>query len=201
VEVPEPLVPDSGGPGRRIGFLGRLHPKKQLEVLLGALAMLPAPVELVVAGSGEPGYRTALEERARSLGIHQRVRWLGYLGAEAKRQFFADVDVVACPSLDENFGIVVAEAMASGRAVVVAPGVALASLVASEGAGVVAPADPASFSSALAPLLVDGAARARLGAAGRRVASERWRWERAALRTLALYEEACTRRSAGVRLP
>jgi len=190
VDLPAAMVPDRGEAGRRVGFLGRIHEKKQLDVLLRAMAVLPPTVELAVAGSGERAYVASLARLADALGVGDRVTWLGHLGPNEKRAFLDRVDVVACPSIDENFGIVVAEAMAAGRAVVVSPGVALSAVVASAGAGVVVAADPESVAAAVGGLLADGAARARQAAAGRRVAVARWGWERVARDTHALYERA-----------
>jgi glycosyltransferase involved in cell wall biosynthesis len=182
------------GDGTRVGFLGRLHPKKGLELLLDALARLPPALRLEIAGDGEPSYVAQLRDRARALGVGERVRWLGHLDEPEKERFLAGADVVAFPSRGENFGVAVAEAMAAGCAVVVSPEVALSEDIRAHGAGEVVSADPAALAAALAGLAADGGLRARLGAAARALAVERWSWDRISAQTLALYEDSLARR-------
>ncbi len=110
----EPL--DELGPRPRVLFLGRLEPRKGLEVLiraLGALALLRP--HLVVAGEGpEHGRARTL---AAALGV--RTTFLGRLDEPTKARVFRSVDVFCAPNLGgESFGIVLAEAMASGTPVV-----------------------------------------------------------------------------------
>lgn len=182
-------APARPGPGRTIGFLGRVHPIKRVDVLVRALQHLPG-VQLQVAGADEARTVGGLKALAAQLGVGDRVHWLGHLDEAGKRSLFASCDLFAFPSLHESFGIAVAEAMAAGRAVVVSPGVGLADDVRARGAGVVAEAEPARFAEAIAPLLADGTARARAGAAGRELALERFGWQAAGKRTLAMYHQA-----------
>lgn len=183
--VPE----DRGGRGRRVGTLGRLHPIKNVPVLLAALARLPGDVELAIAGDGPAAYIAALEREAARLGVAGRVRFLGHVGAEARRDFLASCDVLAFPSAHESFGVAVAEALSAGRAVVVSPAVGLAPDIAAAGAGRVAEAHHEPFAAALAALLDDGDTRRRVAAAARTLARSRFGWAAAAERTLALYQE------------
>jgi glycosyltransferase involved in cell wall biosynthesis len=192
---PSETVPaDHRRQGTRIGFLGRLHPSKQLDVLLRAFARLDGEPELLLAGAGDPGYVEGLRALAGTLAIADRTRFLGHLDDADKAAFFARCDLLAFPSLHESFGVAVAEAMAVGRAVVVSPGVALADEIARSGAGVVAPAAPEPFARALADLLDDGAARSRMAEAARRLAADRYSWDAAVERTLALYRDIIDRR-------
>jgi glycosyltransferase involved in cell wall biosynthesis len=178
--------------GRIVGSLGRLHPIKRLEVLLEAIAQLDG-VELEVAGSGEPAYLAELSARAVRLGIAGRVRWLGPLDEAGKRDFLERVTALAFPSAHESFGLAVAEALAAGRAVVVAPEVGLADELARAHAGLVAPADPTLLARALRSLLDDAGERARLATNGRALVAARFTWDRVAERTLAMYERALSR--------
>lgn len=113
----------SAGERLRVGFLGRLHPKKNVPALLDAVAQC-ADVELTVAGSGaeEARYR----ERAKSLGLDSRVEWLGFLAGSAKSDFLDAIDVLAMPSLYECFGISAVEAMEAGVPVIVSDTVGVA---------------------------------------------------------------------------
>jgi glycosyltransferase involved in cell wall biosynthesis len=184
------VAPDGGAPGRRVGSIGRLHPGKRLEVLLSAIAGIPG-CELLLAGDGEPAYVGALHQMAAGLGITGRVRWLGQVAAEAKRDFFAACDLLAFPSQHESFGIAVAESLAAGRSVVVSPGIALAAEIERAGAGAIAD-DEKGFADAIRARLSDGKLRAREAAAGRALAA-RFGWDEVARKTIARYEAILSR--------
>lgn len=98
----------------RLVFLSRVHQKKGLEPLLDSLVRLPSSVELDIYGTGEEGYVTKLEEKVRELGVAERVRFCGHVDGESKTAAFLEADLFVLPSYSENFGIVVAEALAHG---------------------------------------------------------------------------------------
>lgn len=191
VEIPVAPVPFCNG-RRRVGSLGRLHPIKQLEVLVRAVARLTG-VELWLAGAGEPGYVASLQKLAASLGV--AVRFLGHLDEQRKADFLSACDVLAFPSKHESFGVSAAEAMAAGRPVVVSPEVSLAGAVLESGGGRVAKAEPEALSGALAALLENEESRASAGAAARALAVSRWDSGLLASRMLRVYEQALESRS------
>jgi glycosyltransferase involved in cell wall biosynthesis len=100
----------------RIVFLGRLDPKKGIPNLLQACARLPAlglpSFELTIAGAGTQAYEAALQTEAQTLGLSRCVRFIGAIDDQEKAEFFSRADVLVMPSFTENFGIVVAEALA-----------------------------------------------------------------------------------------
>lgn len=105
----------------RFLFLSRLHPKKGVDQLLGAVAILATrgvKFELVVAGTGTPHYTAQLKDRAASLGVAQYIQWTGSTFGDAKVAAFRDADCFVLPTLSDNFGIVLLEAMASGLPVI-----------------------------------------------------------------------------------
>ena len=117
----------------RVGFIGRLHPKKNVDLLLRALSTLPANVTLAVAGDGpERGW---LQQLASRLGVAARIDWLGFIDEDAKRAFFAGIDILAMPSAYECFGVAAAEAMAAGVPVIVSADTGVADIVAQREAG------------------------------------------------------------------
>lgn len=142
------------GAGTSFLFLSRLHPKKQVEVLLDSLALLlarhpAAPWRLQIAGEGEPAYLRQLQARAERLGIADRCHWLGFVSGTPKQELLAAADWFVLPSASENFGIAAAEALAAGTPVILSPGVAIADAVATAGAGVVVEANTESLAGAL----------------------------------------------------
>lgn len=115
VEVPlEALRTNSDGT-LRITYLGRLHPIKGIENLLDACKLMAEdrePWHLKIAGSGEGDYPNILTSRVSVLKLQERVQFLGEVSGDAKEELFANSDVVVAPSYVENFGMVVAEALA-----------------------------------------------------------------------------------------
>ena len=122
-----------------VGFLSRLHPKKNLETVIDSLLYLDQRYELHVAGNGEPAYVAALHQRARELRVDHRIRWLGFLTGEQRQRFLEQTDVLAVPSAYEGFGVAAVEALGAGVPVLVSPTVGVADVVEEFGCGVVVP--------------------------------------------------------------
>jgi len=102
----------------RLMFISRLDPKKGLENLFTAMASLPETISLDVYGSGEAGYSESLKKLPANLGIADRVIFHGHVDGQAKTAAFSSADLLVLPSYSENFGMVVAEAMAYGIPVI-----------------------------------------------------------------------------------
>lgn len=119
--VPAPLVTPIQRTGKVVfGFLGRLHPRKHVERIIDALALLsPAEqtnCELVIIGSGENEYETFLHHEAERKGL-QNVRFAGFMEGEEKQRLLASLSALFVPSDFENFGMIIAEALSCGTPV------------------------------------------------------------------------------------
>jgi glycosyltransferase involved in cell wall biosynthesis len=105
---------------RTILFLSRVHPKKGLPLLLHAWAALAErrpQWRLQVAGPDELSHLAEIEALARDLGV-PRLQFLGPLYGREKQEALQNADVFVLPSHNENFGLVVAEALACGTPVI-----------------------------------------------------------------------------------
>lgn len=142
--------------GLRLGYIGRLHRKKNVDVLIRALAELPAGARLVVAGTGPE--ETTLRALANRLGVAARVDWLGFVQGDVKTAFFRAIHLLAMPSDYECFGMAAAEAMSEGIPVLVAPQTGVAEVVQTHGGGLVVTPEPQSVATALGGLLHNDAA-------------------------------------------
>lgn len=105
---------------RKMVFLSRIHPKKGIEILLEAWRNSDTTNWILeIAGTGEDNYVTSLIESAQDL---KNVQFTGALYDESKWEFLRSADVMVLPTHSENFGIVVAEALAVGVPVITTKG-------------------------------------------------------------------------------
>jgi glycosyltransferase involved in cell wall biosynthesis len=190
VEMPGEQTPlPSGGydlPASYLLFVGRICRKKGLDRLVTALQWIP-DIPLVIAGPDDEGYRAKVESLARSLGVLERLMFIGSVSDASKWAIYEHAQMLVLASYSENFGNVVAEAMAMGCAVVVSPEVGLAAMVRASGAGLVVDPTPERLAEAIRGLLGDEGRRAEMGRRGRETARTRLSWRGVAKDTEALY--------------
>jgi glycosyltransferase involved in cell wall biosynthesis len=189
----------SSGLDFRVGFLGRLDPKKNLELVIDALALLSDGVSLQVAGDGPPAYRESLVFRAQSRGVDTRVRWHGFVKNATKREFLASIDVLVMPSTFECFGVSAAEAIAAGVPVIVSPHVGVADIVVEYRCGHVVSATAPEIARALRELMDDTGALRELSGNARRAASHEFSLLTHGERIKAQYEGALSARDHRVQ--
>lgn len=173
-------------------FLGRVHPKKGCELLLRAYAAAYGEQEwhLVMAGPGAADYRAGLQDLARQLGAANLVHWPGMLAGEAKWGALYGCEAMVLTSFQENFGVVVAEACACGRPVLLTDQVAAHRPVMAARAGVICRAEPASAAAALGQMMrMTQAERKAMGERGRTVFDREFTMERVARRVTAIFGE------------
>lgn len=129
-------------------FLGRLHSKKGVDVLIRGYAKLVAEraqtrsetPDLVLAGPClDAGYLNALQTLAKDAGIAAKVHWPGMLTGDAKWGALAAAEAFVLPSHQENFGIAVAEALACGTPVLLSDRVNIWREIADANAAIVEP--------------------------------------------------------------
>lgn len=149
-------------------FLSRIHHKKGCDLLIEAFAQAAAShdIDLVIAGPDDNGYRAELEARAAHLGISARIHWPGMLSGDAKWGAFYGCEAFVLPSHQENFGIVVAEAMACAKSVLITDKVNIWRQVLATGGAFVENDDQAGVTSLLRRFLaLEPDARAAMGQA------------------------------------
>jgi glycosyltransferase involved in cell wall biosynthesis len=195
VDLPA-IVPDrsrrDGAAVLRVLFLSRVHPKKNLPALLHAWQQVcRAPSRerwiLEVAGHDELGHTREMMQLAASLDLGARVAFLGPVDERSRDALLARADVFVLPSFSENFGVVVAEALAHGLPVIATHGTPWASLPA-RGCGWWVDPSADALAAALAQALdLSPPVRQAMGLAGRALAREAFAWTPIARLTLALY--------------
>jgi len=173
--------PDGGAFRRRIEwrheemvlYLGKMTPRKRLDLLVRAFAALDRPRAGLVLAGNDMGVERGLRRLIDRLGIGARVRFAGLLEGRARLEALAAADVVAYPAEDEIFGLVPVEALLCGTPVVVAGGSGCGEVIADAGGGLV---------------VAHGSADALVQAI-RGILAEPIRWREAAARARARIEE------------
>jgi len=168
--------------------LSRLDPKKGVDILIEAFVSLVrrpqfAGWRLVIAGDGPRDYVATLKEKAAN---SHRIVFTGWVEGERKEALLHNASLLALPSLQENFGFCVVEAMARGVPVLLSPDVNLAQGVEAAGAGWIVERDELTLG--LAAALEDESERARRGQAAHLFA-QRYSWKKTAADLISLYEE------------
>jgi glycosyltransferase involved in cell wall biosynthesis len=131
-------------------FLSRIHRKKGCDLLIEAFARVAdarPDLDLVMAGPDKTSLRPGLEELAKRLRVDHRIHWPGMLEGPAKWGAFFACEAFILPSHQENFGIVIAEAMAAARPVLITNKVNIWRDVEQSGGGLVANDDTDGIAS------------------------------------------------------
>jgi glycosyltransferase involved in cell wall biosynthesis len=114
---------------RTVLFLSRIHPKKGLLNLVQAWTQLaPQDWRLCLAGPNEGGHLNEVMDLVREKGITESVEYVGELDGENKASCYRGADLFVLPTYSENFGVVVAEALAYGLPVITTRGAPWADL-------------------------------------------------------------------------
>lgn len=165
---PLPRAPDPGAP---ILHLGHLEPRKNLELVVRALAADPGLPDLLLAGSAKGDERERLEALARELGVERRVRFHGAYGDDELPRLLATCACVALPSRLEGFGIVALEAQRARAPLAVSTAGALPE-VAGPGVPTFDPGDPGACARAVRAAMAQDAVT--LEEHARRAGRYRW---------------------------
>jgi glycosyltransferase involved in cell wall biosynthesis len=129
---------------------------------------------------------------ACELGLEDRVSFVGDLDADALERCYDTADVFVLATLQETYGMAVAEALAHGLPVASKTTGAIPALVGAEAGLLAPPGDVAALADALARAMQDGSLRARLAAGARRVREHLPTWDHAAARMAAALEGCVT---------
>jgi len=162
-------------------FLGRVNWKKGIDLLIEALTFLPE-MKLVVAGNDEERYAPRLCELAERIGVMSRVEFRGSVTGDVKEKLLGSVRALVLPSISENFGNVVIEAMAAATPVIVTPGVGVSDDVQRAKAGLVVERKAAAIAEAVSNV------KPEMGTRGRKLVEEKFTWPSVAAEMEAHYE-------------
>ena len=165
-------------------------PMKGLLPLLEAVAKLRTERDITLTVIGKPQEGGRVDQALDRLNLRDAVTCVTGITDEELARRYGEAQVAVVPSLYEGFSLPAIEAMACGVPLVATTGGALPEVVGTSGeTGVlVEPDDPGALAQAIAALLDDPEARARIGAAGRARVHERFTWQVTAKETAACYD-------------
>ena len=173
---------------KKILYVGRSDPYKNLTILIQAFAKASAELEtaptLIIAGSPDPRYPEG-PELAKKLNIEEHIQWTGYLSDAELLRTFQEADLLVHPSQYEGFGLPVLEAMACGVPVISSNASSLPE-VAGDAAILVEPNDVEGYAENIVKVLSDQELAAELKQKGIKNAAS-FSWQRTAEKTLSIY--------------
>ena len=144
--IPNPVVLPIGvelkksAPSKKVlGYLGRLHPIKKIEALLQGAALVieqgcDIPFTIDLMGSGEANYELFLRNEVKRLGLQDVVKFVGFVNGREKYMRLSNIWTLFVPSAQENFGMIVPEALICGTPVYASHGTPWKELI-TEGCG------------------------------------------------------------------
>jgi glycosyltransferase involved in cell wall biosynthesis len=180
-------------------FLSRLHPKKGLDLLIPAFARLrAADAMLVLAGPDQDGYAASVSRWVAEHRLHGRTLLTGMLYEGDRIAALVDADVFVLPSYQENFGVVVIEALASGTPVIISDQVNIHAEISAAGVGEVIRPDVTSLTGALDRWLRDDQLRKAAGGRARPFVFAHHDWDRIAERWVGHYRQIVATGSAAL---
>ncbi len=192
---------ERGNPGKRILFVGRLHPVKGTRHLLGAMSIVHRDMpeaKLILVGDGEE--RENLESLTDSLGIRECVEFAGKVPHERIQDCMNQAEVFVHPSLSEGFPVTIIEAMACGLPIVATNVGGIPNIV-EEGVNgyLVNAKSPDEMAERILFLLQNDEMRERMSANNREKA-ELFTWDKIAIRVEDEYQQVITRRIKSIDL-
>ncbi len=188
VRIPSESNREPGESRLRIGYAGRIEPRKALENLIGAAALLRnsgTSVAVTIAGEGGRRYLRLLRKRIERLGLGGEVSLVETsLRGSARRRFFDHIDLFVLPSHQEHSATSVAEALARGVPVIASEGTPWSAL-SEHGCGLWVKNDPESLADAVRRLA--GMPLDEMGARGREWIKRDFDWKTLARKMCDLY--------------
>ncbi len=180
--------------GKRVVlFLSRLHKKKGLDLLVPAFARVWAKdhrAHLLIAGPNEAGYQSEVEKMVAQERLEEHVTFTGLLNGEDKLAAFDAAEVFVLPSYSEGLPVVVLEAMAMGRPVVITDQCNLTEEVTRYGAGKVVENTTMSIADGIYSMLNDKIGADEMGRRGMQLIEDRFTLDAVTNRLVQIFEAA-----------
>jgi glycosyltransferase involved in cell wall biosynthesis len=170
-------------------FLSRVHKKKGLLNLVKAWSIVaPRDWKLIIAGPDEAGYQQVVQDEINSLGLNSVIFFVGHVDGVERERLYREASLFVLPTFSENFGVVVAEALAVGTPVITTKGAPWEGLITHNcGWWVDIGVEPLVEAIREATSLSD-AERISMGWRGRKYVMNEFGWDEVGRKTVSFYD-------------
>lgn len=174
---------------RTILFLSRIHPKKGLLNLVNAIAHTQlSGWQINIVGPSELGHKEEVKQAAQKVGVSALFNFVGSVNDQEKWAYYQQSDLFVLPTYSENFGIVIAEALATGIPVITTTGTPWAELKSHRCGWWIPPGVKPLTKALLEATRLNDSERARMGERGRELIKNYYSWEHVAEMMLTTYQ-------------
>lgn len=177
----------------RILFLGRVNWKKRIYSLIESLQHLDFKIRLVIAGNDEEGHISMLKGLITDLDLDSdekfQIVFTGQVNTTEKQDLYLNSDVMVLPSMSENFGNTVIEALAAGCPVIVTPQVGASDVVRHANAGLITDGKPGSIASCITKIRNNPDLARQMSVNGISEIRQNYLWETIAVRMNNAYRQ------------
>ncbi len=191
IEVSNTITRNQGNSlSKKVGFVGRFAPIKNLEYLIRAWADVTKTYpdwELVLIGDGDLRYTQSLKQLASGLGV-SNISFKGFLTGEAKEEVMNQISYLVLPSKSENFGMVVPEALLKGIPVIASQGTPWEELNTHKAGWWIEPGVDPLCDSLLKAMSLSEMERAAMGLNGNKLVKENYSIESVSQKMIQLYD-------------
>lgn len=171
-------------------YVGRLHKEKRLTRLINAFSnvvKVMREAHLLIVGGDEDHTGTEMRDQVKQMGLSGQIHFTGLLSGDSLLQAYADADLFVLLSYRESFGMVAAEAMATGLPILISSDVGIAREVKQHGAGIVVDADSLHVEEAWEDILLSPGKHKKMSEAGKRLARNHFSSQSVARQMLDLF--------------
>lgn len=177
-------------------FLGRIHPKKGLDLLakvFGIIARERNDVRLLIAGPGSDGYKDKIVQILKKEGVLNKAIFTGMLKDQNKLVTLGGADIFILPSYSEGFSMAILEAMICKLPVIITPQCNFPEVAEYE-AGIVIEPNLKQLTEALNILLNNSKLCKKMGENGHKLILKKYTWDKIADQMIKLYEKVLLRK-------
>lgn len=190
IELPKNVYSSLQNKNKRIGFIGRFVPIKNLDILVAAWAKIERKydfIELVLMGNGPEDYKATLEALCKKLMI-KKVVFTGFLTGDDREKVLSTLSYLVLPSKSENFGMVVIEALARGIPVIASKGTPWEELNSHHAGWWIEIGEDPLVQTLIEALSLSDNERQEMGKNGRKLVEKKYSIEAAARQMITLYD-------------